>query len=109
MYNSNKPRMIGKGIMIFLFVTAAIFGIGAVVMYLWNAILPDLLHVQQITYWQAMGLFALCKILFGGPKFGGGGRGWNKRGWRQKFENMSEEEKQSLKDKWKERCGPRTN
>jgi hypothetical protein len=42
---------------------------GQVVMYLWNAILPDLFGLRTITFWQALGLLALCRILFGG--FGG--------------------------------------
>ncbi len=109
MYSSNKPRMIKKGIAIFFLVLAALFGVGAIVMYLWNAILPDLIHVSQIQYWQALGLLALCKILFGGFKFGGGGRHWGNRQWGQKFSNMSEEEKEALKAKWKERCAPKNN
>ncbi len=109
MDSSNKPTMIKKGIFIFLFVVAALFGVGAIVMYLWNAILPDLIHVSPIQYWQALGLLALCKILFGGFKFGGGGRHWGNRNWGQKFSNMSEEEKEALKAKWKDRCGPKNN
>ncbi|OIQ15799.1 MAG: hypothetical protein BM557_10890 [Flavobacterium sp. MedPE-SWcel] len=43
-----------------------IFGISALVMWLWNAILPDLIGVNEVGYWQAMGLLLLSKILFGG-------------------------------------------
>ncbi|MAU14895.1 MAG: hypothetical protein CMH46_05070 [Muricauda sp.] len=44
-------------------------------MYLWNWLMPDLFGVGTVTYWQALGLFVLAKLLFG---FGGGGK--NKRG-----------------------------
>lgn len=42
-----------------------------IVMLLWNYTLPDVLGTKELSYWQAMTLFFLCKILFG---FGGGGR-----------------------------------
>ncbi|HET6669070.1 MAG TPA: hypothetical protein VFH15_02465 [Pyrinomonadaceae bacterium] len=43
---------------------------GTVVMLLWNWLAPALFGLQLITFWQAIGLLALCRILFGG--FGGG-------------------------------------
>jgi hypothetical protein len=56
---------------------AAILGIvifswigGEVVMLLWNWLAPALFGWRQINFWQALGLLALCRILFGG--FGGG-------------------------------------
>ena len=39
---------------------------GEVVRWLWNWLLPSLFGVPQITFWQALGLLALCRILFGG-------------------------------------------
>ena len=39
---------------------------GEVVMHLWNWLLPTLFGWRQITFWQALGLLALCRILFGG-------------------------------------------
>jgi hypothetical protein len=56
--------------------------VGFVVMELWNYLLPALFHVPAITFWQAVGLFILCKLLFG---FGGSkpnrrfGRSWMSR------------------------------
>lgn len=43
---------------------------GFIIMWLWNALMPDLFGLVHISYWQAVGLFVLSKILFGG--FGGG-------------------------------------
>jgi len=37
----------------------------AVVMWLWNWIVPSVSGLKAISYWQAAGLFALCRILFG--------------------------------------------
>lgn len=34
------------------------------VMWIWNWVLPDLLHAPVINYWQAYGLYLLCAILF---------------------------------------------
>jgi hypothetical protein len=87
---------------------AAIFGFSAIVMLLWNAILPSLLHVGVISYWQAMGLLVLSKILFG--SMGPGGR--RRKHWggpppflKEKFMNMSEEEKAAFKEQWQKHCG----
>lgn len=44
---------------------------GQLVMLLWNWLAPALFGFKQITFWQALGLLALCRILFGG--FGGSG------------------------------------
>ena len=46
---------------------------GEVVKQLWNWLLPPLFGWRQITFWQALGILALCRILFGG--FGGRGSG----------------------------------
>src|SRR5579863_7766917 len=46
---------------------------GEVVLLLWNWLLPPLFGWHQITFWQALGLLALCRILFGG--WGGHGSG----------------------------------
>lgn len=34
------------------------------VMVLWNWVIPDVLHLPAIGYWQAYGLTLLCTILF---------------------------------------------
>src|SRR5215467_14166164 len=39
---------------------------GQVVMHLWNWLLPPLFGWRALTFWQALGLLALCRILFGG-------------------------------------------
>jgi len=43
---------------------------GLAVMLLWNAILPTVLGVSVLNIWQAIGILALSRLLFGG--FGGG-------------------------------------
>ncbi len=93
------------GLLFFCFTVA---GVGGLVMFLWNAILPDLLGLRAISFWQAVGLFILSRILLGGLHFGKRHRGaspFAKSEFRQKFINMSDEEKEAFKNEWKQRCG----
>ena len=39
---------------------------GEVVRQLWNWLMPALFGRHEVTFWQALGLLALCRILFGG-------------------------------------------
>ena len=85
---------------------AAIFLFGAIVMGLWNAILPAVIGVKTISLWQALGILLLSKILFGGFR-GGCGGSHRKQRWmemKQKFADMSPEEREKLKMEWKNRC-----
>jgi hypothetical protein len=50
---------------------------GTVVQLLWNWLLPPLFGFSQLTFWQALGMLALCRILFGG--FAGHGSDRSKR------------------------------
>ena len=80
---------------ILVFIIAGVAALGFVVMSLWNWLMPSLFTgAHQIDYWHALGLFVLCKILFGG--FRGRG-GWHDHR-RQRWEQMSEEERQKFKE-----------
>lgn len=92
---------------------AAVLLFGAVVQWLWNAILPPLTSAGIITYWQSVGLLVLCRILFGGFRGGSnGGNRWNsRRKWdapppqsRDRWMQMSEEERMQFKEAWRDRC-----
>ena len=52
-------------------VFAALFGF--VIMWLWNWLMPELFGLSIISYWQAVGLLILSKILFGGLGCGNSG------------------------------------
>ncbi|MES2279628.1 MAG: hypothetical protein V4592_26575 [Bacteroidota bacterium] len=103
----------GRFIFIPIAVAACLSAVSFVVMQLWNHLLPEILHVGLITFWQAMGIFILCKILFGfgkgGRGFGGGGGNpWMRHKMEEKFRNMSPEQRESFKQKMGDRmCGPR--
>lgn len=108
----------GRFIFIPLAVAAFLSLISFVVMQLWNNLLPDILHLGTITFWQAMGIFVLCKILFGfgkggRPGWGGGGNPWmRKRAMEERLKTLSPEEQEKFKAKMRDRmrnwedCGP---
>ena len=48
---------------------------GEIVMHLWNWLLPPLFGWRELTFWQALGMLVLCRILFGGFGMHGSGRG----------------------------------
>ena len=82
---------------------------GEVVMQLWNWLLPPLFGWRQITFWQALGMLALCRILFGG--FGGHGSGRSHLRRRmadrmdERWERMTPEERERFRQRMRERCG----
>lgn len=47
-------------------ITIFIFIGGTAVQLLWNWLMPEVFGWRQLTFWQALGLLALCRILFGG-------------------------------------------
>ena len=76
---------------------------GELVMHLWNWLLPPILGLHVITFWQALGLLLLSRILFGSWGSGGGNRG--PRGRRAKWDKMTPEEREKLRQSWGARCG----
>jgi hypothetical protein len=99
-----KFEKIVKGLLIAI-VAVAVFGF--VVKGLWNWLLPPLFGWHAITFWQAIGLLVLSKILFG--KFSGGpGRGMRWRGrMSEKWEQMSPEEREKFREGVRGRFGRR--
>ncbi len=113
MYNQQRKfREPRRRFLFVLFGPLLLLGMGAVVMLLWNAILPRLLTLNRIAYWQAVGLLLLCRILFGGFGFrgrGGGGFSGPQGGmyWRNKWHSMTDEERANFKNEWRKRCDER--
>jgi hypothetical protein len=88
-----------------LFITALGFGVRE----LWNCLIPDLFHGPVVTFWQALGLCLLGKLIFGWHGSGPAGFKAGKDRWRQKMqermEHMTPEEKEKLRERFK-RCMP---
>jgi hypothetical protein len=76
------------------------------IMHLWNWLMPGIFGLHVITYWQAMGLFLLSKILFGGFHRHGGRGGW-KRHMEERWEKMSPEEREKFRSGMRGRRGCR--
>jgi hypothetical protein len=93
-----------KGIKIALFATVACIVFGFVVKSLWNILIPPIFGWHTITFWQALGLFLLSKILFGGfHRHGGGGRNrWRQR-MKDRWEHMTPEDREKFRNGM--RCG----
>ena len=110
-----KRWWILKGIKIAIMVLIFITAMSYVVMMLWNWLMPAVFSLGMITFWQALGILVLAKVLFG---FGRGGWGhhsshhWKRGGspeWKEKMEeklkNMSPEDRDKLRAEWRKRCG----
>jgi len=98
-----KRFWIKKALFIPVIAAAVIFVMGSAVMLLWNAIIPSLFHLDQISFWQAAGILVLCKILFGGfhghrSHFGHWGH------MRSRWNHMSDEDRSRFREEWKKRC-----
>jgi len=95
----NIARGIRIGIMIVIGLVLFTLVGGVVVRGLWNWLLPDLFGWPQVSFWQALGLLALSRILFGGIGGPGGPRGRKgKRGrWGGPHWDLSDEERERLK------------
>lgn len=105
-----KKRRWVRGPLIGLKIILVVFITSLLLMWLWNILVPQIFSGPVITYWQAMGLLVLSKLLFGG--FGRGFRGRHHHGqgdeawkakFRQKMENMSPEER----EKFRRKCSSR--
>ena len=104
-----KRQRKGKFAFMVVAIIVGVFLLVALLQYLWNTVMVDIFNLKAITYWQALGLFVLSKILFG--------RGFGKpRGGRfrrdfppqmEKGEDLSDEERERLREEWKRRFGGR--
>jgi hypothetical protein len=76
-------------------------------MYLWNWLTPMLFGWRQINFWQAVGLLALCRILFGGVSGRGFRRSSDWRGRRMagRWARMTPEEREKFRQGMRGGCG----
>ncbi len=87
------------GIVLFTFIG------GEVVKLLWNWLLPPLFAFRTITFWQAIGLLALGRILFGGRGFYGYPRSRMRRRMMERWDSMTPEERERFREGMRGRCG----
>src|SRR6476646_9862836 len=91
------------GIALFIFIG------GEIVMRLWNWLLPSLFGWRQVTFWQGLGILALCRILFGAHGWHRSNRSNVRRRIRERMEeryaSMTPEERERFQQSWRGRCG----
>ncbi len=78
---------------------------GEIVLHLWNWLLPPLFGWRLITFWQALGILVLCRILFGGWGSHGPGRSNFRRRMKERCEHMTPEERERFRQRMRERFG----
>ena len=78
---------------------------GELVLHLWNWLLPPLFGFREVTFWQALGLLALCRILFGGSGWRGSVRSNVRRRMEERCEHMTPEERERFRQRMRERFG----
>ena len=66
MRSKSPGEIIGAGIILAVIITVLVIAFGYVIMYLWNWLMPAIFGLTTITFWQAIGLGLLSKLLFGG-------------------------------------------
>jgi hypothetical protein len=82
---------------------------GEIVRQLWNWLMPPLFGLREITFWQALGILALCRILFGGfgsrAHHGGNFRSRFRRRLDERLEHTTPEERERFRQGLRGRCG----
>ena len=104
---TNRLMKLSRLTRLMIFAPLAILGMaifawigGEIVMRLWNWLAPALFGFRQVTFWQALGLLALCRILFGG--FGMGGGGGHRNSSRRMDGRIRERIRERMDERWEE-------
>lgn len=72
MRSKSPGEIVGMVIFGILAIAALATLCGFIIMSLWNWLMPYIFGLPELSYWQAVGIFALSKILIGGGcGFGG--------------------------------------
>jgi hypothetical protein len=102
-----QQNRILKGIRIAIFATLACLVLGFVVKGLWNILIPPIFGWHTITFWQAIGLLVLSKILFGGfHRHAGGGRNHWRQRMKDRWEHMTPEQREQFRKGMRCNRGP---
>jgi len=90
-------------------ILAALAAFSFLTMILWNALLPVIFHLPIITFWQAVGLLILSRLFFSsGPWNKGHRHPWGNH-LREKWEKMTPEEREKLREKLQSHGHPWAN
>ncbi len=103
----SRRHMWLHGLKFAVFAVVAVGVVGAVVMSLWNWLTPAIFGWHTIDFWQALGLLVLGRLLFGGLRGGHGRHGHWRARMAQRWDEMSDEERQRFREGMRRRCGGR--
>ena len=100
-----KRRWIFRGTKFVLFMLLAAAVLSLVLMSLWNWLMTALFALHRISFWQALGLLVLSRVLFGGFR----GRRGPPMHWRgrmmARWAQMTPEEQEKFREGMRGRCG----
>jgi len=104
--------MAGRFIKMLFMVPLAILGMllfafigGEIVLHLWNWLMPPLVGWHTLNFWQALGLLALCRILFGGFGWHRAGRYGFRHRMDDRCARMTPEERERFRQRVREGFG----
>ena len=91
-----------------------IFALGVVALValavygLWNGVLTEVTGVKNVTYWQALGILVLARILFGGFPGRRGepfGPPWRRPMMMKRWESLTPEQREKMREEMRKRFG----
>lgn len=88
-----KLKFMGAPFVLFGIAWLGVMGLAVAV--LWNVLMPAILGLKVISYWQALGLFLLSRVLFG--RFGGWGQRMRKARFVRGWGDLTPEERQRFR------------
>lgn len=97
-----KRNRMAKMLLAVPFAVLVVALLGFVVKSLWNWLTPALFGWHVISFWQALGILILSKILFGGLR---GGHGQWRHRLKERWEHMTPEEREKFRQGMGGRCG----
>jgi hypothetical protein len=101
---SRRKRLLFIAPLALLGVALFVFIGGMVVMHLWNWLTPALFGWRMLTFWQALGLLILCRILFGNFGMRGShssrGREVMRERMAERWQNMTPEKREKMRERW---------
>jgi hypothetical protein len=95
-------RRTSKILLILLLVPIGLSVFSLIVMWLWNWLAPPVFGWHTINFWQALGIFVLSKILFGGFR---GRHMYGRRRMMERLEQMTPEEREKFRKGMQGFCG----
>jgi len=91
-----------------LFVLGLVALFALAVYGLWNGVLAEVVAVKTVTYWQALGILLLARILFGafpGRRGGPFGPPWRSRRMMERWQSLTPEQREKMREEMRRRFG----